>query len=810
MKNWLTGVGFAFTALLAYGQHPHESPPPIPVTDSALRQPLILIRQGKTEEARRTLMAMLAARPDDAELYHQLGRSYLAEFHARPASGQGRTALNLAMEALANALRRNPDHIPALKAKAVIHARAELLYFDPNLAYQMAARIARLQPSANEYLLSLTDWLSGEVRFSTESEHRVPHDPLVGLDRSILLLDQVVDSAMPYSNEEAAGFYQLAKTLAKRGNYKESVEYFELALTRPAAQPVQPEILRELGASHYRSGNFAEAARAFHRLLQARPDPIGKWLLRLSLEGWKDGGIKLPAEMDFPMADAAPAPAALAFEDMAPELGVNRFDGNGTCAFGDLDGDGKVDLLEAGSGSFLMLYRNEGAKFRDATAEAGLAKLPSGYSLNLIDFDNDGQLDIYLSLNGWSGPMNNRLLRNQGGGKFLEVPRAGGADDAGSGFVSLWGDLDNDGLIDLVIANGVLKDGSVPQIYRNLGGGKFANVTRQAGLDEPHTYGAIGIALGDYDRDGDLDLFINGLQNSPNRLYRNEGGLRFKNVTREAGLDRQPMHYGYVAFFTDYDNDTWPDLLVTSLAPWDAVVAGLSRAFTVPDRNAIHPDAVRLFRNKGDGTFVDATFEAKLYYPMGVMGAGVADLDNDGFVDFYFGTGDPQLSRLEPNRFFHNNGDGSFSDLTRAMNFARPGNKGHGVCFADIDNDGDLDLYAQLGGHYPGDQAYNAFYRNLKGNQNRWLQLELEGVKSNRFAIGAQVTARAGAATVYREVKGSEGFGATNPYRVHLGMGQAARVDRLEVRWPSGLKQEFRAVETGRLYRLREGDDALH
>ena len=795
------------TAATGLAQPAH--PPVIPVTENALRRPLDLIRQGTTDEARRELNALLSAKPAEPEIYHQLARSYLTDFYARPSSPQGRTALSLAMEALANTLQRNPDHIPALKAKAVIHARAELLYFDPNLAYRMAARIAKLQPSANEYLLSLTDWLSGEVRFSAESAHRVPHDPMLGLDRSIALLDGVIDSALPYSNEETAGFYQLAKTLAKRGNFKESIEYFDLALARPASQAARPDIWRELGASHYRLGNFGDAARSFYRGLQLRLDPIDKWLLRLSLDAWKDASIQLPPQMQFEMADPSAAPSALAFDDMAPQLGVNRFSGNGTCAFGDIDGDGKVDLVESGSGSYLALYRHEAPRFRDITAEAGLGNLPSGYSLNLIDFDNDGHLDLYLALNGWSGPMANRLFRNLGNGKFAEVPGAGGANDGGSGFVSLWGDLDNDGLIDLVVANGVLKDGSVPQIYRNLGGGKFVNVTRQAGLDEPHTHGTIGIALGDYDKDGDLDLFFNGLQNSPNRLYRNEGSFRFKDVTRESGLARQPLHYGYVAFFTDYDNDAWPDLLVTSLAPWDAVVAGLHRFFSVPNAAAIHADAVRLFRNKRDGTFADATYEAKLYYPMGVMGAGVADLDNDGFMDFYFGTGDPQLSRLEPNRFFRNNGDGSFTDLTRAVNFARAGNKGHGVCFADIDDDGDLDLYAQLGGHYPGDQANNAFYRNLRGNQNRWLEIELEGVKSNRFAIGAQITAKAAASIVYREVKGSEGFGATNTYRVHLGLGQAAKVDTLEVRWPSGLRQEFPAVETNHLYKLREGATKL-
>ena len=120
------------------------------------------------------------------------------------------------------------------------------------------------------------------------------------------------------------------------------------------------------------------------------------------------------------------------------------------------------------------------------------------------------------------------------------------------------------------------------------------------------------------------------------------------------------------------------------------------------------------------------------------MGGGVADLDNDGYLDVYIGTGDPQISRLEPNRLFRNNGDGTFSDLTNFVGLARPGNKGHGVAFVDIDDDGALDMFAQLGGHYPGDHAYNAFYRNLKAAQNHWLELELTGVKSNRQAVGAQ------------------------------------------------------------------------
>ena len=230
----------------------------------------------------------------------------------------------------------------------------------------------------------------------------------------------------------------------------------------------------------------------------------------------------------------------------------------------------------------------------------------------------------------------------------------------------------------------------------------------------------------------------------------------------------------------------------------------LKRAGQTPSALRVHPDASRLFRNNGDGTFTDVTYAAKLYYPTGTMGAGVADLDNDGHVDVYLGTGDPQLSRLEPNRFFRNNGDGTFSDLTGYVGFARPGNKGHGVSFIDIDEDGDLDIFAQLGGHYPGDHTYNAFYRNLKGNQNNWLEVDLGGVKSNRLAVGAQLTVKAGDLLVYREVKGSEGFGATSQYRQHFGLGKKDKIDSLEIRWSSGVKHQFTGLLANQIISLKE------
>ena len=718
---------------------------PLPEKPSPLRQAMLLLRESKTAEARRELEAQRRLHPDDPEILYQIARSYLIDFYRLQSPEQRRVSLGLAMETLDAALKADPDHIPALRAKAVIHARAELLYYDPNLSYELAARVAKLEPHANAFLLNLTEWMCGEVRFTAESGHRVPHDPLLGLDRSIELLEQVIDAAIPYSNEETAAYFLMGNTLSRRGNFADAIRYYQQELQRNVTLEQRMSTLREMGAAYYRMGDYTEAARKFYEATQWRRNPVDQYLFTLSLNLVPGPRPPLPESAIFPLdphpVDPAHAPL-LAFEDIAPKLGIHELNGNGTAAFADIDGDGDLDLMVAGSGVFLRVYRNDGAKFTDVTEAVGLANVPSGYSLNLLDYDNDGWPDLYLSLNGWSGPMPNRLYHNDHG-RFTDVSQKSGAADPGSGFVSLWGDLDNDGWLDLVIANGVLQEGSVPQIYRNNHDGTFTNITKAAGLNEPPQYGAVGIALGDYDKDGRLDILINGRGAAPNRLYHNDGGLHFTEVAAKAGVV-QPPHDGFVCFFLDYNNDAWPDILTTSLAPWEITVEGLKSGYAPANARSVHPDASRLFRNNGNGTFTDVTFESRLFYPMGTMGAGVADLDNDGRVDIYIGTGDPQISRIEPNRLFHNNGDGTFADVTNFVGLARPGNKGHGVAFADIDNDGALDMFAQLGGHYPGDHTYNAFYRNLKAARNHWLEMELTGVKSNRQAVGAQITVKAG------------------------------------------------------------------
>ena len=803
---WLVAALALAAAIAAQEPHEHQLPiPPLAERPGPLRKAQLLLRDGKTEEARKELESLRKQKPDDPDVLYQIARSYLLDFYRLAEPQRRRTALGLAMESLSAVLKLNPDHIPALRAKAVIHARAELLYYDPNLSYELASRVARLEPHANAFLLNLSEWMSGEVRFTQESGHRVPHDPLLGLDRSIDLIEKVIDDLLPYSNEESAALFLMGNSMSRRGNFREAIRYYTQELERNITLEQRMAALREMGAAYYRLGEYQDAARKFYEATQLRNNGVDQWLLHVAMSQIPGPRPPLPSGVLFPEEEPkidAANPPLLGFEDIAPRLGIHDLNGNGTAAWGDIDGDGDEDLIVAGSGVFLRVYRNDGSKFTEVTGVVGLANVPSGYSLNLVDYDNDGWPDLYLSLNGWSGPMANLLFHNEHG-KFANVSKQSGLDDPGSGFVSVWGDLDNDGWIDVVIANGVLNEGSVPEIYRNNRNGTFTKMTAAAGIHEPPSFGAIGAALGDYDKDGRVDILINGRGTAPNRLYHNDGNLRFTEVAQRAGI-LQPPHNGFVCFFFDYNNDGWPDILTTSLAPWDATVEGLRKGYSPANARAIHPDASRLFRNNKNGTFSDVTFDAKLYYPTGTMGAGVADLDNDGYLDVYLGTGDPQISRLEPNRLFQNLGSGSFSDVTNLAGFARPGNKGHGVAFIDLDQDGALDIFAQLGGHYPGDHTYDALYHNLKAAGNHWLEIDLKGVRSNRNAIGAQITAKAGDLVVYREVKGSEGFGATSSFRQHLGLGKGTKVDVLEVRWPSGVTQNFRDVPADHILTLQE------
>jgi len=539
------------------------------------------------------------------------------------------------------------------------------------------------------------------------------------------------------------------------------------------------------------------------------PDDLARlWLLHVVYEA--AGTKPTDREPDFPLRKDLPLKGhrtPLIFEDIAPQLRINKLDGLGPSAWADIDHDGDQDLFVSGLESYGVLLRNDGTAFTDISRQAGLFQVQSGFSSTFADYDNDGWADLYVGRDGWNGPAPNALYRNSGNGTFADVTAQAGVGHPGSTFVHVWLDFDRDGLLDLYLAQGITGSGDTNALYRNTGRGAFTDVTARAGLQEPRGTRTIGVAVGDYDNDGWPDLFVSGYMTT-NRLYRNKGDGTFEEVAKRAGvLGADHISTGYVAFFFDYNNDTYPDILRTSLAPWPDTLLSLSTYWTslpARQRELILRNGPKLYRNNKDGTFAEVSVAAGLGFPLGVMGAGVADLDNDGFLDIYFGTGDPKLERLEPDRFFRNNGNGTFSDLTFAAGLGNLG-KGHGVTFVDIDGDGDLEIYAQEGGFVHGDLWPNAFYLNKQQTGNHWLHVELEGVRSNRDAVGARLLLTAGAMTLLREVQNGEGFGCSNSPAVEFGIGQAARIDRLEIRWPSGLIQTFKDIPVDRRIRVREG-----
>ena len=322
-----------------------------------------------------------------------------------------------------------------------------------------------------------------------------------------------------------------------------------------------------------------------------------------------------------------------------------------------------------------------------------------------------------------------------------------------------------------------------------------------------------GVAWGDFNNDGRPDLYVSR-KGAANFLFRNDGPKdpknpraeqwKFTEVAAQAGVT-EPVQ-SFATWFFDYDNDGWPDLYVSgffveTLQDVGALEMGMAHKAETP----------RLFHNNHDGTFTDVTKQMKLDRAILVMGANFGDLDNDGWLDVYLGTGDVPYEALLRNRMFRNNGGKGFQDVTTSGGFGHL-QKGHGIAFADFRNSGNEDVFEKMGGAFAGDVYASVLYEN-PGQGNHWIDLELQGVKSNRSAFGTKVavTVREGNATrtIYRTVGYGSSFGG-NPLRQHIGVGSATQIQSVEIMWPtSRLAQKFRDVAIDSFYHLAEGDTQL-
>ncbi len=455
---------------------------------------------------------------------------------------------------------------------------------------------------------------------------------------------------------------------------------------------------------------------------------------------------------------------------------------------------GVTSLKYAGPREPNRLFRNRGdGTFEDVTEKAGLAASGFGSAAAAGDYDNDGFTDLYLANFG-----RNLLFRNRGNGTFAEVTDQAGVGDTGTGISAVWLDADRDGWLDLFVANYLTFDpatvseqnpgaypgplsypGEANVLYRNRGDGTFEDVTREAGLYVPGHRGMSASAF-DANGDGHTDLYISN-DDTPNMLWLNNGRGRFRDVALEAGVAFNSIGEApgsMNAAIADYNGDGLPDLFVTRL--------GYGSLYLRNER----------------GFYEDRMFASRLgriTQPYVGWGGVALDFDNDGDADLFVATGSAFVLGGTLSLLLENDGRANFTDaVARGGAFFRTPVDGRGAAVLDFDNDGRSDLLITT-------LANRAILlRNRGQTGHRWLTVELEGTRSNRSGYGARLALTAGGRTWKAEALCPTGFLMQGDKRVHFGLGRASRVDRLEIRWPSGQAQVLTNLSVDRVLKVTE------
>jgi hypothetical protein len=551
-------------------------------------------------------------------------------------------------------------------------------------------------------------------------------------------------------------------------------------------------------AVHTNPAGSRLAIKHFTEYLQQFPDDQGvRWLLNVAYMTLGEYPDQVPAVYRMSFDRFGREDDIGRFQDIAHRVGVNRLNMAGGAIMDDFDNDGLLDLVVSTFdwNQGMAFYRNKGdGTFEDVTERAGIGNQVGGFNLVQTDYNNDGNLDIFVLRGAWLHyPVRPTLLRNNGNGTFTDVTKEAGLMDPVNSLCAAWADYDNDGYLDLFICS----EKGPNRLYRNRGNGTFEEVAGRAGV-QGKRQNCKGAVWFDYDNDGYPDLFLTYLDGTPQLFHNNRNGT-FTDVTARMGITGPKMSFACWAF--DYDNDGFVDLFATSYDRSLAdVVATMRGQPASPGR-----DFTRLYRNLGGKKFQDVSKETGVDQVFATMGCNFADFDNDGYLDFYLGTGDPNLETIIPNRMFRNLAGKRFVDISATSGTGHL-QKGHGVACGDWDRDGNVDLFEQMGGVTPGDRYHNVLFQN-PGHGNHWLTVKLIGKQTNRAAIGARikvVTAGEKALTGYRHVSSGASFGA-NPLQQTIGLGKARRVATLEVLWPtSGSKQVFHDVAVDQAIEVTE------
>ncbi|MBL8814921.1 MAG: VCBS repeat-containing protein [Planctomyces sp.] len=492
------------------------------------------------------------------------------------------------------------------------------------------------------------------------------------------------------------------------------------------------------------------------------------------------------------------------FQNIAGEIGLNTLSLAGGIIVEDFDGDGDLDVLTSswGDGDELQFMRNDNGRFRNNTIQANLSGIFGGLNLVQADYDNDGDVDVLVLRGAWCaerGCIPNSLLQNDGTGRFTDVSYdCGIASEAKPTQTAAWFDFDNDGDLDVYIGN----EDMPSSLFENIEDGRtFKDIAVRAGVTNDRF--AKGVIAADFNSDGFADLYVSNLY-GPNRLYMNNRDGTFTDRAVEKKVT-EPLD-SFPVWAWDFNQDGHLDIMVCG---YTFELHGLGvQYFGVPSKKQFSC----LYLGDGQGNFQEVAVEKGLTNELPPMGANFGDLNNDGYPDFYLGTGAPQYQGLMPNLMYLNQQGQQFSDVTTSGGFGHL-QKGHAISFADFDEDGDQDVFAVMGGAFPGDPAVNAVYRNPGFNQH-WLTVTLIGKQTNRSAVGAKVTVETlengQQRTIHKWVGSGGSFGA-NPLRCEIGLGQCSQIASLKIQWPGTVtSQVFHEVEMDRIITIHEGEAVIH
>jgi hypothetical protein len=545
---------------------------------------------------------------------------------------------------------------------------------------------------------------------------------------------------------------------------------------------------------------------------------------------------KRPVALKAPQA-AAPQSTVPQFEDIAQKAGLTvphisspdkRYiveSMSGGIGLIDCDNDGKLDIVTV-NGSTVDRYRHGGdplitlyhqdadLKFTDITKSAGLTRKGWGMGVAVADYDNDGLEDIYVT--GFGG---NALYHNLGNCKFEDVTEKAGVVGGGFSTGAAWADYDRDGKVDLFVSRYVHVDidklpefGNDPRfcrfkgvlvqcgpwglpgesdlLFHNKGDGTFEEVSKKAGVDDPHHYYGLGATWGDYDNDGWPDLYVAN-DAGPNFLYRNKHDGTFEDVGLLSGvaLSGDGMQQGSMGVdWGDYLHEGRLSMIVTNFIEQGAVLY-----------------------HAGKDEFTDVSVRSRVMkptYPMVGWGTSFFDMDNDGWLDLFIANGHvyPQVDTIpggtpyrQPMVLFRNHRDGTFEDVSQTLASMPPESR-RGAAFGDINNDGNVDIVVLNVGAPP------SLLLNRSKSPNHRVLFKLIGTKSNKAAIGARVTVKAGSFSQFSEVRGGASYLSQNDLRLHFGLGSSGKMSEVTIRWPNGETEVLRDIAADFIYTVVEGE----